>query len=248
MIVFKIVHFLANTRFISLMQDSFQPSQTRKICSFIRRQGRITQGQEFALENYWDKYCLTPDKALAVRQIFGRNAPLTLEIGFGNGDCLAQMAKADPEQDFIGIEVHKPGVGRLLMQCEEQGLRNVRVYCHDAIEILQNIIQDNSLSAVHLFFPDPWPKKKHRKRRIVQPEFLDLIAPKLITGGYFHAATDWENYAKAMLDTLSADKLFANTSPTNDYCEKPDYRPLTKFEQRGLRLGHGVWDLVFTRK
>ena len=220
---------------------------TRKIRSFIRRQGRITQGQEFALGNYWDRYCLTPDKALVVRQVFGRDAPLTLEIGFGNGECLAQLAADNPDKDYIGIEVHRPGVGHLLMRLEEQGLQNVRVYCHDAIEILTNSVADNSLAAVHLFFPDPWHKRKHHKRRIVQASFVDLLAKKLQSGGYFHAATDWEHYAKAMLASLSADKRFSNTSLTNTYCERPDYRPLTKFEQRGLRLGHGVWDLVFVK-
>jgi tRNA (guanine-N7-)-methyltransferase len=225
-----------------------EQSPTRKIRSFIRRQGRITQGQEFALEQHWDKYCLAPDKTLDVFQVFGRQVPLCMEIGFGNGDCLAQMAATNPEQDFIGIEVHRPGVGRLLIQLEEQGISNVRVYCHDAVEILQNTINNNSLSAIHLFFPDPWHKRKHHKRRIVQPEFLDLIGPKLINGGYFHAATDWQHYAEAMLRTLSADMRFHNASSNGTYCEKPDYRPLTKFEQRGLRLGHGVWDLVFKHK
>ena len=220
---------------------------TRKIRSFIRRQGRITQGQEFALENYWDKYCLAPDEALNIQQVFGRQAPLSVEIGFGNGECLAQLATDNPDKDYIGIEVHRPGVGHLLMRLEEQGLHNVRVYCHDAIEILMNSLADNSLAAVHLFFPDPWHKRKHHKRRIVQASFVDLLAKKLRSGGYFHAATDWEHYAKAMLASLSADKRFSNTSLTNTYCERPDYRPLTKFEQRGLRLGHGVWDLVFVK-
>jgi len=223
-------------------------SHTRKIRSFIRRQGRITQGQLFAIEQYWDRYCLPPNQRFNQQEIFGRTEPLILEIGFGNGDCLAQMAAAYPNKDFIGIEVHKPGVGRLLMQLEERGLENVRVYCHDALEILQNTISNNTLSAIHLFFPDPWPKRKHHKRRIVQPEFLDLIADKLINGGYFHAATDWEHYAIAMLEVLSADNRFTNASLTDTYCERPAYRPLTKFEQRGLRLGHGVWDLIFLRR
>ena len=222
-----------------------EQSPTRKIRSFIRRQGRITQGQEFALENYWDKYCLAPDKALDVQQVFGRHAPLSVEIGFGNGECLAQLAAANPNKDYIGIEVHRPGVGHLLIRLEEQGLHNVRVYCHDAIEILTNSVADNSLAAVHLFFPDPWHKRKHHKRRIVQASFVDLLVLKLQSGGYFHAATDWQHYAKAMLEVLSANRRFSNSSPTNSYCERPHYRPQTKFEQRGLRLGHGVWDIVF---
>ncbi|CAG7855902.1 tRNA (guanine-N(7)-)-methyltransferase [biofilm metagenome] len=220
----------------------------RKIRSFIRRQGRITQGQEFALEHYWDNYCLPPNQLINQQAVFGRIAPLMLEIGFGNGDSLVQMAEVNPDQDFIGIEVHKPGVGHLLKELEERGLENVRVFCHDAIEVLQIAINNHSLSAIHLFFPDPWHKRKHHKRRIVQPEFLDLIAPKLINGGYFHAATDWQHYADAMLQTLSADRRFHNASMSGTYCDKPDYRPLTKFEQRGLRMGHGVWDLVFIRK
>ncbi len=228
-----------------LMSEQFP---ARKIRSFIRREGRITQGQEFALENYWDKYCLAPNKALDALQVFGRQAPLSVEIGFGNGDCLAQLAAANPDKDYIGIEVHRPGVGHLLMRLEEQGLHNVRIYCHDAVEILTNIVADNSLAAVHLFFPDPWHKRKHHKRRIVQASFVGLLANKLQSGGHFHAATDWEHYAKAMLEILSVDKRFVNASPSNTYCERPAYRPLTKFERRGLRLGHGVWDLVFTRK
>ena len=232
----------------SLMTQQSIPSTNRKIRSFIRRQGRITQGQQLALEHYWDQYYLPPNRPIISEEIFKRTAPLTLEIGFGNGDCLAQMAMTNQDRDFIGIEVHRPGVGRLLMQLEEQGLNNVRVFCHDAIEVLQQAIPDHCLSAAHLFFPDPWPKKKHHKRRIVRPDFLELLAAKLIPGGYFHAATDWQDYAECMLDVLSVDKRFENSSPDNTYCEKPDYRPLTKFEQRGLRLGHGVWDLIFIRK
>jgi tRNA (guanine-N7-)-methyltransferase len=229
------------------MSEQAEQPLTRKIRSFIRRQGRITQGQQFALENFWDKYCLNPSEALDVRNIFGRHAPLCFEIGFGNGDCLVQLAAANPDNDYIGIEVHRPGVGHLMTQLERQGLQNVRIYCQDAIEILTDIIPDNSLTAVHLFFPDPWSKRKHHKRRIVQSSFVELLALKLQSGGYFHAATDWEHYAKSMLETLYSDDRFSNTSPTNDYCQKPAYRPLTKFEQRGLRLGHGVWDVMFTR-
>ncbi len=224
-----------------------EQTPTRKIRSFIRRQGRITQGQEFALEHHWDKYCLIPDKPLDALQVFGRLAPLCVEIGFGNGDCLAQLAAANPDKDYLGIEVHRPGVGHLMMRLEQHGLQNVRIYCHDAIEVLTNSLPDNSLAAVHLFFPDPWHKRKHHKRRIVQSSFVELLALKLQSGGYFHAATDWEHYAKAMLEVLSADNRFTNASLTDTYCERPDYRPLTKFEQRGLRLGHGVWDLIFVR-
>ena len=220
----------------------------QRIRSFIRRQGRLTPGQQLALDNYWDKYCLDPNADTNFSQVFGRDAPLFVEIGFGNGESLVRMAAANPDKDYMGIEVHKPGVGHLLMLLNQQGLNNVRIYCHDAIEIMEQKIADNSLAGVHLFFPDPWPKKKHHKRRIVRPGFVDLLVRKLKPGGYFHAATDWKDYAEAMLAVLSESSELRNISPTNDYCDSPEYRPLTKFEQRGLRLGHGVWDLIFIKK
>jgi len=220
----------------------------RTIRSFIRRQGRITAAQQQALDQYSGKFCLDPVITYDFKQVFGRNAPLCVEIGFGNGNSLAQIAAANPDKDYIGIEVHRPGVGHLIMQLEQQGIDNVRIYYHDAMEIMEHSIKDNSLDAVHLFFPDPWPKKKHHKRRIVRPDFVGLLSRKLKPGGYFHAATDWKNYAEAMLAQLSVNTDFCNTSETNDFCERPDYRPLTKFEQRGIRLGHGVWDLVFLKK
>ena len=219
----------------------------QRIRSFIRRQGRLTPGQEVALDQYWPQYGLEPELDYDFSQVFGRQAPLIVEIGFGNGDSLAKMAAANPDHDYIGIEVHKPGVGHLLILLHEQGLTNVRVYCHDAIEILEQKIPDHSLSGLHLFFPDPWHKKKHHKRRIVRPSFVDLLNKKLQVTGYFHAATDWQHYAESMLEVLSASEGLKNTSLTQDYCERPDYRPLTKFEQRGLRLGHGVWDLIFRK-
>ncbi|MCK9634881.1 MAG: tRNA (guanosine(46)-N7)-methyltransferase TrmB [Methylobacter tundripaludum] len=227
---------------------STEQTPTHRIRSFIRRQGRITQGQQLALECHWDKYCLDPAVDYDFSQVFGRTAPLIVEIGFGTGDSLAKMAAANPENDYIGIEVHRPGVGHLMLLLDQQGLTNVRIYCHDAIEIIECKIADNSLAGVHLFFPDPWPKKKHHKRRIVRPSFVDLLVRKLQPGGYFHAATDWQNYAEHMLEILSAGAGLGNTSPTGDYCERPEYRPLTRFEQRGLRLGHGVWDLIFKKK
>ena len=220
----------------------------QKIRSFIRRQGRLTPGQQLALDNYWDKYCLDPKADYDFAAVFGRNAPLFIEIGFGNGESLASMAAANPDKDYIGIEVHRPGVGHLLLLLNQQSLTNVRIYCHDAIEIMEHKIADNSLSGVHLFFPDPWPKKKHHKRRIVRPDFIDLLIRKLKPEGYFHAATDWENYAEAMLAVLSESSALRNASSSNDYCQCPEYRPLTKFEQRGIRLGHGVWDLIFIKE
>lgn len=201
-----------------------------------------------ALDNHWDKYCLDPNTDYDFSQVFGRTAPLIVEIGFGSGDSLAKMAAANPDKDYIGIEVHRPGVGHLMLLLDQLGLTNVRIYCHDAIEIIERKIADNSLAGVHLFFPDPWPKKKHHKRRIVRPSFVELLARKLQPGGYFHAATDWQNYAESMLEVLSAGAGISNSSNTGDYCERPDYRPLTKFEQRGIRLGHGVWDLIFRKE
>ncbi|MCX7096846.1 MAG: tRNA (guanosine(46)-N7)-methyltransferase TrmB [Methylococcales bacterium] len=224
-----------------------QASLPQRIRSFIRRQGRLTPGQQLALDDHWDKFCLDPQIDYDFTQVFGRSAPLIVEIGFGNGESLAAMAAANPDQDYIGIEVHRPGVGHLLMLLNQQQINNVRVYSHDAIDILEHKIADNYLAGVHLFFPDPWPKKKHHKRRIVRPSFVALLTKKLTPGGYFHAATDWENYAQSMLAELSEAPGLNNSSPNGDYCERPDYRPLTKFEQRGLRLGHGVWDLIFSK-
>lgn len=218
-----------------------------RIRSFIRRQGRATAGQKLALESHGDKYCLSPQQAFVAEQAFGRQAPLIVEIGFGNGDSLAAMAQANPDLNYLGIEVHRPGVGHLMMLLEQRGINNVRIYHHDAIEILEQKIPDHSVAGVHLFFPDPWHKRRHHKRRIVRPSFLALLHKKLVPGGYFHAATDWEDYAKDMLAILSADAGLNNTSPSGDYCPRPDYRPLTKFENRGIRLGHGVWDLIFTK-
>ena len=218
-----------------------------RIKSFIRRIGRMTTAQRQALESLWDKYCLDHAQTCDFSVVFGRSAPIILEIGFGNGESLAKTAEQNPDKDYIGIEVHRPGVGNLLAQLERKGIGNVRVYYHDAIEVLEKCIPDHSLSAVHLFFPDPWHKRKHHKRRIVRPSFVGLIADKLSHGGYFHAATDWQHYAQQILKTLSAAEQFDNQSSDQHYCPRPDYRPLTKFEQRGLRLGHGVWDLIFRR-
>jgi len=218
-----------------------------RIRSYIRRQGRATAGQQNAIDNVWDNYCLDPEKTYDYSQVFGRNAPLIVEIGFGNGSSLAAMAEANPELNYLGIEVHRPGIGHLMLLLEEKGIKNVKIYHHDAIEILEQKIPDNSLTGVHLFFPDPWQKRRHHKRRIVRPSFIDLLNNKLMSDGYFHAATDWEHYAKDMLKTLSANNKLRNTSSSNQYCERPEYRPLTKFENRGVRLGHGVWDLIFKK-
>lgn len=219
----------------------------RAIKSFVLRQGRITKAQEEALTNLWPIFGIEPsDTPLDLSSLFGRVAPVTLEIGFGNGDSLAQMAAAAPERDFIGIEVHTPGVGHLLKLIGDMGLQNVRVMNTDAVEILQKRIPAHALDRVQLFFPDPWHKKKHHKRRIVQAPFVNLIATHLRAGGVFHLATDWQPYAEHMVELLENNPNWRNLAPNTPYSPRPNSRPLTKFEQRGLRLGHGVWDLLYT--
>lgn len=220
----------------------------RAIKSFVLRQGRVTKAQEEALTNLWPVFGIEPsDTALDFPSLFGRVAPVTLEIGFGNGDSLAQMAAAAPERDFIGIEVHTPGVGHLLKLIGDQDLQNVRVMNTDAVEILQQRIPAHSLDRVQLFFPDPWHKKKHHKRRIVQLPFVSLLASRLQTGGVFHMATDWENYAEYMAEVMQTSPDFVNLASQPPYSPRPDTRPLTKFENRGLKLGHGVWDLLYQK-
>jgi tRNA (guanine-N7-)-methyltransferase len=226
-----------------------KPEFTRKIRSFVRREGRLTTGQQHALDTLWPKYGIDmSDTALDLGSIFGNEQPVILEIGFGNGDSLAQMAKGNPGLNYLGIEVHRPGVGHLLYLIEEQGIKNLRIMSEDAVEIIRNQIPEQALTGVQLFFPDPWPKKKHHKRRIVQAEFVKLIASRLKPGGFFHMATDWENYAEHMLEVMSAAEDFENSTKEGDFIPRPDSRPLTKFEQRGQRLGHGVWDLLYIRK
>ncbi len=228
------------------MTDTVSPRRT--IRSFIRRQGRLTAAQQRALEQFFPRFGVTDgDAPLDFVALFGRQAPRILEIGFGNGDSLAAIAQAHPENDYLGIEVHRPGVGHLLLRIEEYGLDNVRVICDDAVEVLARRIPQASLDAVYLFFADPWPKKRHHKRRIVQEEFAELVRSRLKLGGVLHMATDWQEYAEHMLAVLTAAVGFRNRSATGDYVPRPDYRPLTKFEQRGQRLGHGVWDLLFER-
>ena len=220
----------------------------RAIRSFVRRQGRITPMQTRALANHWDKYVLEAvGEPLDLDALFGRRAPRVLEIGFGMGDALADLALAQPEQGYLGIEVYRPGVGRLLARTEQQGSSNVRIFCHDAVEILTLRIPDESLDRVLLFFPDPWQKARHHKRRIVQAEFAQLIRSKLKPGGIFHMATDWEDYSLWMMAVMSDAPGYENLAGPGNYSARPDYRSLTKFEKRGHRLGHGIWDLMFTR-
>ncbi len=218
----------------------------RSIRSFVLRQGRLTPAQQRAVETLLPQYGIPYAQAmLDLDAAFGRQAPKVLEIGFGMGGATAQIAHANPGQDYLGVEVHTPGVGNLLKLVQDQGLSNVRVIQHDAVEVLRHMISDASLDGVHIFFPDPWPKKRHHKRRLLQAEFLALLCTKLKPGGYLHFATDWEEYAQWALEVLRAETRLANTA--KDYAPRPEYRPLTKFEQRGLNLGHGVWDLIFRR-
>ena len=220
----------------------------RRIRSFVRREGRLTPGQQRAMEELFPRFgIIAGEEKLDLDTVFGRRAPRILEIGFGNGESLAEIAKNHPENDYIGIEVHRPGVGHLLMKIEELGLTNVRVMCADAVEILEKQIPDESLDSLYLFFPDPWHKKRHHKRRQVQHGWGQLVRKKLKTGGRLHMATDWQNYAEHMLEVLTAAEGFSNLSSSGDYVPKPNYRPETKFERRGHRLGHGVWDLVFEK-
>ena len=218
-----------------------------RIRSYVLRTGRMTQVQKRALEEHWQHWGLEYSGGeLTYDAVFGRSGPVVLEIGFGMGQSLVATAQAKPETNFIGIEVHKPGVGKLLHCMEERGVGNIRVYCHDAVEILRDCIPDASLDAVQIFFPDPWHKKKHNKRRLIQPEFVRLLASRVAPGGYLHCATDWQPYAAQMFEVLSAEPALRNSA--DGYAPKPDYRPLTKFENRGLKLGHGVWDLMFTKQ
>ncbi len=219
----------------------------RPVRSFVLRQGRLTKSQALALEHNWPIYGIEQAKnELVFETLFGNNLPVTLEIGFGNGVSLAEMAEQSPEKNFLGIEVHRPGVGRLLHLIKEKELTNLRVMDDDAVEIIKNRIPKNSLDRVQLFFPDPWHKKRHNKRRIVQTSFIALIASRLKVGGVFHLATDWEPYAEHMAELMLASAQFKSLSK-GAYSLKPEERPTTKFENRGLKLGHGVWDLLFEK-
>jgi len=223
--------------------------RTRPIRSFVMRTGRMTVGQTRALEELWPRYGVEfSPQPLSLDALFGRVAPRTLEIGFGNGEHLAALATAHPERDYLGIEVHRPGVGHLLLLAATNNLINVRASTHDAVEVLGEQIVAGSLDEVLVLFPDPWHKKRHHKRRLIQPPFVELIASRLRQGGVLRLATDWEEYALQMLEVLSAaNTLFANLSPSGDWMPRPEERAPTRFEKRGARLGHGVWDLAFSR-
>jgi tRNA (guanine-N7-)-methyltransferase len=221
--------------------------QHRSIRSFVLRQGRVSDAQRRAVEQLLPQFGIPFQNApLDLTLAFGRNAPKILEIGFGMGETTATIAQAHPENDYLGIEVHTPGVGALLKRIAELGLSNIRVIQHDAVEVLEQMIAPDALDGAHIFFPDPWPKKRHHKRRLIQPRLLALLASRLKPGAYLHLATDWEEYALHMLEVLTAEPSLANTAA--GFAERPATRPQTKFEQRGLKLGHGVWDLVFRKK
>ncbi len=220
----------------------------RTVRSFVKRAGRTTEGQQKALEEVWPIMGLeVKNGPIVFSEVFGRDAPVVLEIGFGMGDSLLEMASREPEKNYIGIEVHTPGVGRLLSNADEEGLTNIRIYAEDAIDVLAKCIPDNSLDVLQLFFPDPWHKKRHHKRRIVQPDFAQNLRKKLKVGGYFHMATDWENYAEHMMEVMSAAEGYTNKMGEGQYSPQPEWRPVTKFQKRGERLGHGMWDLMFEK-
>jgi len=217
-----------------------------RIRSYVLRAGRVGSGQARALAEVGPRCLLAyQSHVVDLDAVFGRASAKVLEIGFGMGEGLAETAAAYPDTDFLGVEVHTPGVGALLKQIGERELANVRVIQHDAVDVLENMIAPASLAGVRVFFPDPWHKKRHHKRRLIQPPLVALLAGRLVPGGLIHLATDWQDYAEQMLAVLSAEPLLQNT--VADYAPRPDTRPLTKFEQRGLRLGHGVWDLIFRR-
>src|SRR5262245_14083257 len=223
--------------------------RNRPIRSFVMRTGRMTAGQTRALDELWPKYGVEFSREpLALDALFGRKAPCTLEIGFGNGEHLAALATAHPERDYLGIEVHRPGVGHLLLLATNNNLTNVRASSHDAVEVLREQIAPGVLDEVLVLFPDPWHKKRHHKRRLIQPPFVELVASRMRPGGVLRLATDWEEYAQQMLEVLGAAKhLYTNLSPAGDWMPRPDERAPTRFEKRGARLGHGVWDLAFAR-
>jgi tRNA (guanine-N7-)-methyltransferase len=223
----------------------YDPTEHR-IRSFVTRAGRLSTAQARALEELGPQFLIPYAKApLDTAAAFGRVAPVVLEIGFGMGATTAHIARAMPDKDFIGVEVHTPGVGSLLKQIGEEGITNLRLIQHDAVEVLNQMIPDATLAGVHVFFPDPWHKARHNKRRLLQAPFVKLLADKLAPGGYLHCATDWEDYAIQMLDVLGSEPSLVNTAA--GYAPQPAYRPLTKFENRGIKLGHGVWDLVFDK-
>lgn len=218
----------------------------RRIRSYVLRQGRMSEAQKRAYEAGMQQWGLSfSPSPLNFAKTFGRDAPVIFEIGFGMGHTTADIAAAHPQNNYLGIEVHTPGVGSLLKDIQEHGISNIRIIQHDAVEVLSHMVPDHSLAGIHIYFPDPWPKKRHHKRRLIQPLLVALLTKKLAPGGYLHCATDWEDYAVQMLEVLSSEPGLKNTSEM--FASRPQWRPVTKFEQRGIKLGHGVWDVLFTR-
>jgi len=223
------------------------PGFKRAIRSFVLRQGHLTASQQRAIDEGMPRWGIEyQPQPLDLAQAFGREAPKIMEIGFGMGTATAEIAAANPQNDYLGIEVHSPGVGNLFKLIAEQNLENLRLIRHDAVEVMDHMLPDACLDGVHIFFPDPWHKKRHNKRRLIQAPFIEKLVKKIKPGGYLHAATDWEDYAIQIMEVFSANAELQNTA--DGYAPRPAYRPLTKFEARGIRLGHGVWDIVFTRK
>lgn len=222
------------------------PAFQRAIRSFVLRQGHLSTGQQRAMDEGMPRWGIEyrPER-IDLEQAFGRAAPKILEIGFGMGGATAEIAAANPDQDYLGVEVHSPGVGNLCKLIAEKELSNLRIIRHDAVEVLDHMLADGSLDGVHIFFPDPWHKKRHNKRRLIQAPLVEKLITKLKLGGYLHAATDWEDYALQIMDVFSSQPQLVNTA--DGYAPRPDYRPLTKFEARGIKLGHGVWDVIFRR-
>ena len=224
-------------------------AKKRTIRSFVLRAGRMTEAQDKAYQTLWDEYGLVcQHQRLDLRETFGRDAPVVLEIGFGMGDSLLSQALNEPHRDFVGVEVHKPGVGRLMNEAKKAGVTNLRVICEDAVEVLSDGLGPQSLEGVQIYFPDPWHKKRHHKRRLVQLKFINLIAHRVRLGGFCHLATDWAPYAEWMVEMFSQTAAWHNTSENGDFVPRPARRPITKFETRGERLGHEVFDLVYERK
>jgi len=221
----------------------------RRIRSFVLRAGRITSAQARALSELWRDYGLDAgNTALDLDGVFGRSAARCLEIGFGTGEVIGTLAQANPHIDYLGIEVHRPGVGRLLLWAEHARLTNLRVICHDAVDVMRDLLADQSLDEILVFFPDPWHKKRHHKRRLIAPDFVACAASKMRTGGVLRLATDWQDYAEQMLQVCNANTQLESLSPDATYVPRPDFRPATRFERRGERLGHGVWDLAYAKR
>jgi len=230
-------------------EDKPLDNKHRPIRSFSRRVGRMTEGQRLALENFRPLYGIEhTSEHLDFEKIFQNSAPVTIEIGFGMGEALIEMAQLKPDENFIGVDVHTPGVGHVFNETHKHEIKNIRVIEFDAVEVLKHQIPDHSVNNFCVFFSDPWHKTKHQKRRLLNESFAKVLAKKLVPDGKLYLATDWEHYANQMLNVFNANKSFKNLSPTNEYCERIEFRTLTKFEKRGQRLGHGVWDLIFQKK